>query len=89
MVARISKAVAPGRDNQLLERLELIAKQPLLAGFTVNREGLAAIQHEIDDRGRLFGFAVFCVEPQRERVRAWWNPLHIDAYLARFKLKTP
>lgn len=88
MVARLKKATAPGRDNPLLERLELIAAQPGCAGFTVNRDGLEAIRSELDAHGRLFGFGVFCVLPQRERVRAWWSAHDLDSYLARFKLKS-
>lgn len=87
MVARNTKAIAPGRDNRLLDRIAKIAKQPLCAGFTVNREGLAAVRAELDDKGRLFGFAIFCVEPQKQRVLAWWDARDLDTYLRRFKLK--
>lgn len=89
MVARAIKATAHGRDNELLERLELVAAQVGCSGFTVNKAGLAAINHELDEKGRLFGLAVFCVLPQRERVRAYWSAQDLDEYLARFKLKAP
>lgn len=88
MIAKIRKAVAPDRDNQLLARCLETASQPGFAGFTVNRDGLAAIHDEVDDQGRLFGFAVFCVVPQRERVRGWWSNIDLAEYLARFRLKT-
>lgn len=87
MVARRKKAVAPGRDNPLLEKLELVAQQTGCVGFVVNSAGLAAIRHELDPKGHLFGFAIFCVLPQKERVRAYWDTRDLDAYLAKHKLR--
>ncbi len=90
MSIRIRKATAPGRDNPLLERIELIAQQVGCVGFTANREGLAAINHEIDEKtGRLFGLPVFLVLPQKERVNAFWSARDLDEYLARFRLRKP
>lgn len=88
MVARHVKAKTFGRDDELIAKCETIAQQPMFAGWTVNREGLEAIKSEIDAKGRFFGFAVFLVVPQHERVNAWWSSASLDRYLTRFKLSS-
>ena len=88
MVARNAKAATPDRDNTLLARIEETARQPGLAGFTLNRDGYESVKSEIDAQGRLFGYAVFIVLPQPERVLAHWGARSLSTYLARFKLRT-
>lgn len=74
MIANSIKATAPGRDNQLLAKLEIIASQPHVTGFIVNREGWEAVKTEVEavtinniTRNMLFGVRVFkrYGQPQR------------------------
>lgn len=88
MVAHPVKARTPARDDELIARMAVTAAQPGFCGFTVNREGLACIESELDDKGRFMGFGIFCVVPQKERVRGWWAAGDLDNYLNQFKLKT-
>lgn len=87
MVVRSIRTKAWGRDDALLERLAVVVAEAMPVGFTVSDEGLDAIRSELDANGRLFGFAVLNVRPQKQRVLAWWTTGDLDKYLAGFRLK--
>lgn len=92
MVARFIKQKTFGRDEELLAKLQHIvteapAQGAFPAGITVNEEGFEAIKSEIDHAGRLYGYAVFKVVPQKERCNVFWSAEDLDRYLRRFRLR--